>query len=78
MVRSRYQVISPTANPVRIGPSACLLGQEVRYDGGYKRDRFPTDTLGRFVEWVPVCPEAEAGFGTPREAMRLVDAGGGS
>jgi uncharacterized protein YbgA (DUF1722 family)/uncharacterized protein YbbK (DUF523 family) len=28
--------------------------------------------LGRYVEWVPVCPEVEAGFGTPREAMRLV------
>ena len=64
----------PTAtNPVRIGISACLLGHEVRYDGGHKRDRFLTDTFGRFVEWVPVCPEDEAGFGTPREAMRLVD-----
>ena len=59
--------------PLRIGISACLLGHEVRYDGGHKRDRFLTDTFGRFVEWVPVCPEVEAGFGTPREAMRLVD-----
>jgi len=60
-------------NALRIGISACLLGREVRYDGGHKRDRFLTDTFGRFVEWVPVCPEVEAGFGTPREAMRLVD-----
>lgn len=60
----------------RIGISACLLGQEVRFDGGHKRDRFLTDTFGRFVEWVPVCPEVEAGFGTPREAMRLVDVDG--
>jgi uncharacterized protein YbgA (DUF1722 family)/uncharacterized protein YbbK (DUF523 family) len=60
-------------DPVRIGVSACLLGHEVRFDGGHKRDRFLTDTFGRFVEWVPVCPEEEAGFGTPREAMRLVD-----
>jgi uncharacterized protein YbgA (DUF1722 family)/uncharacterized protein YbbK (DUF523 family) len=60
-------------NALRIGISACLLGREVRYDGGHKRDRFLTETLGRFVEWVPVCPEVEAGFGTPREAMRLVD-----
>ena len=59
--------------PLRIGISACLLGQQVRYDGGHKRDRFLTDTFGLFVEWVPVCPEVEAGFGTPREAMRLVD-----
>jgi uncharacterized protein YbgA (DUF1722 family)/uncharacterized protein YbbK (DUF523 family) len=61
---------------VRIGISSCLLGQEVRFDGGHKRDRFLTDTFGQFVEWVPVCPEVEAGFGTPREAMRLVDDGG--
>lgn len=58
--------------PVRLGISRCLLGDQVRYDGGHKRDRFLTDVLGRYVEWVPICPEVEAGFGTPREAMRLV------
>ena len=58
--------------PVRIGISACLLGETVRYDGGHKRDSFLVDTFGKFVEWVPVCPEVEAGFGTPRDAMRLV------
>lgn len=58
--------------PLRVGISACLLGQAVRYDGGHKRDAFLTDILGPLVEWVPVCPEIEAGFGTPREAMRLV------
>ena len=58
--------------PTRIGISACLLGEQVRYDGGHKRDAFLTETFGRFVEWVPVCPEVECGFGTPREAMRLV------
>jgi uncharacterized protein YbgA (DUF1722 family)/uncharacterized protein YbbK (DUF523 family) len=58
--------------PIRIGISACLLGQQVRFDGGHKRDVFLTETFGRFVEWVPVCPEVECGFGTPREAMRLV------
>src|SRR5687767_14531711 len=56
---------------IRVGISACLLGDEVRYDGGHKRDSFLTDILGRFVEFVPVCPELEAGFGTPREAMHL-------
>ena len=58
--------------PIRIGISACLLGEKVRFDGGHKRDTFLTETLGRFVEWVPVCPEVECGLGTPREAMRLV------
>ena len=56
----------------RIGISACLLGQKVRYDGGDKRDRFLTDTFGLHVEWIPVCPELEAGMGVPREAVRLV------
>lgn len=57
---------------LRIGISSCLLGQEVRFDGGHKRDAFLVDTLGPQVEWVPVCPEVEMGFGTPREPLRLV------
>lgn len=71
--------MSTPAHPdrLRIGISSCLLGQQVRYDGGHKRDRFLTDTFGQFVEWVPVCPEVEAGFGTPRDAMRLVGTGAG-
>ena len=60
---------------IRLGVSSCLLGNEVRFDGGHKRDRFLTDQLGDFVEWVPVCPEVEAGFGTPRPSMRLVQEG---
>jgi uncharacterized protein YbgA (DUF1722 family)/uncharacterized protein YbbK (DUF523 family) len=57
---------------IRLGISTCLLGQNVRYDGGHKLDRFLTDTLGQYVEYVPVCPEVECGFSTPREAFRLV------
>lgn len=56
---------------IRLGISACLLGQNVRYNGGHKLDPFLRDTLGRYVEYVPVCPEVEAGFGVPRETMRL-------
>ncbi len=55
----------------RIGISACLLGQKVRYDGGHKRDRRITQTLGRVFEWVPVCPEVELGLGVPRDTLRL-------
>ncbi|MBN1794048.1 MAG: DUF523 and DUF1722 domain-containing protein [Candidatus Omnitrophica bacterium] len=58
--------------PVRIGISACLLGEKVRYDGGHKLDRYLRDTVGRFVTWVGVCPEVECGLSVPREAMRLV------
>ena len=61
-----------TTVPLRLGISRCLLGDEVRFDGGHKRDNFLTEVFGRYVEWVPVCPEVEAGLGTPREAMRLV------
>jgi len=57
---------------IRLGISACLLGEPVRFDGGHQWDRFITDTLGQYVEFVPVCPEVECGLGVPREAMRLV------
>jgi len=62
--------------PIRIGISACLLGERVRYDGGHKRDAYLVETFGRYVEWVPVCPEVEMGLGTPRETLRLVRTGG--
>jgi len=57
---------------IRIGISSCLLGNPVRYDGGHKLDRYLTCTLGRYVDYVPVCPELECGLGVPRESMRLV------
>jgi uncharacterized protein YbbK (DUF523 family) len=57
--------------PVKIGVSACLLGEKVRYDGGHKHDSYITGTLGRFFTFVPVCPEVESGMPTPREPMRL-------
>jgi len=57
---------------IRIGVSSCLLGEQVRFDGGHKRDRFLTDRLGGYVSWVPVCPEFEVGMGIPRPTLRLV------
>lgn len=59
-----------------VGISTCLLGENVRYDGGHQLDRYLRDTLGRHVDFVPVCPEVECGLGVPREAMRLVEADG--
>jgi len=56
---------------LRIGASSCLLGEEVRFDGGHKRNAFLVEILGPHVEWHPVCPEVEAGMGTPRESIRL-------
>ncbi len=55
----------------RVGISACLLGQRVRYDGDHRRDPFITGILAGAFAWVPVCPEIEAGFGVPREAVQL-------
>ena len=57
---------------IKLGVSQCLLGEKVRYDGGHKHDRFITDTLGQYVEYIPVCPEVECGFPVPREPFRLV------
>lgn len=56
---------------IKLGISTCLLGEPVRFDGGHKRDRFLTDTLSRYVEWCPVCPEVECGLPVPRESMHL-------
>src|SRR5512145_721965 len=61
-----------TTDRIRLGVSTCLLGEKVRYDGQHKLDRFLTDTLGQWVEWVPVCPEVECGLPVPRESMHLV------
>jgi uncharacterized protein YbgA (DUF1722 family)/uncharacterized protein YbbK (DUF523 family) len=63
------------SSAIRLGVSSCLLGEAVRYDGGHKRDRFVRDVLGRFVTFVPVCPELESGLGVPRPPMRLVREG---
>jgi FdhD protein len=60
----------------RVGISACLLGDKVRYDGGDKRNRLLAESLGQVVEWVRVCPEVEVGMGTPREPVHLVRASG--
>ena len=54
-----------------IGVSACLLGHEVRFDGGHKRDRFITGQLSKVMDFVPVCPELGAGLGVPRPTIQL-------
>jgi uncharacterized protein YbbK (DUF523 family) len=60
------------AKKIKLGISPCLLGEKVRYDGGHKLEHYLKETLGRYVEWVPVCPEVEMGLAVPREPMRLV------
>ncbi|MEZ5064281.1 MAG: DUF523 and DUF1722 domain-containing protein [bacterium] len=57
---------------IRVGISACLLGDPVRFDGGHKRDRFLEGTLSEFFRFIRVCPEVDIGLGVPRESLRLV------
>ncbi len=66
-----WKVWHDVSEPIRIGISSCLLGQKVRFDGGHKHDRYLTDVLGGWVEWVAVCPEVEVGLGIPRPTIRL-------
>ncbi len=68
----RIYAIGFQMKKIRLGISSCLLGENVRYNGGHQLDKFLRDTLGKYVEYVPVCPEVECGLGIPREAMRLV------
>ena len=75
MGKSMDTTQSSASDRIRLGVSACLLGEAVRHDGGHKHDRFLTDVLGPYVEWVPVCPEVEIGLGIPRDTVRLVMSG---
>lgn len=61
----------PVSLPV-VGVSACLLGQEVRFNGGHARNRYVTDVLDNFCQWLPLCPEMGMGMSAPRETLRLV------
>ena len=64
-----------TTDKIKVGISSCLLGQEVRFDGGHKRDAYVTGTLSEYFDFVPFCPEAAVGLGIPREPIRLVQRG---
>lgn len=64
------------STPLRIGVSSCLLGEEVRFDGGHKRSGFVVDQLGQWFEFVAVCPEVEIGMGIPRPTIRIEEEAG--
>ena len=68
-----------TANsdqPIRVATSSCLLGEEVRFNGGHKHNDYLTKTLARYFELIPFCPEVAIGLGVPRSRIRLVSYGG--
>jgi len=60
------------SSKIKVGVSSCLLGNPVRFNSGHKKDRYLTETLSNYFQFVPVCPEVECGLPTPREALRLV------
>ncbi|MDJ0974874.1 MAG: DUF523 and DUF1722 domain-containing protein [Planctomycetota bacterium] len=62
----------PEELTVRVGVSTCLLGENVRINGGHCRNTFLVEDLGKHVTWRPVCPEVEVGMSIPRPPMRLV------
>ena len=64
--------MSVTTDTIKIGISACLLGQPVRYNGGHKASSLCREVLARHFEFVPLCPEQAIGLGVPREPIRLV------
>ncbi|MBK1735137.1 hypothetical protein CKO15_07520 [Halorhodospira abdelmalekii] len=68
---SGHAAAGQRAATIPVGISSCLLGEEVRYDGGHKRDRFITEKLSRYFHWVPVCPEVAIGLPIPRAPIRL-------
>lgn len=58
---------------IKVGISACLLGQEVRFDGGHQRDNYITEVLGKYFTYIPLCPEVAIGLGVPRSSLRLIN-----
>ena len=54
---------------IPIAISSCLIGQNVRYDGKHKLQAWLESVAG--VEWIPICPELEAGMPVPREKIQI-------
>ena len=59
------------AHQIRVGLSSCLLGEEVRFDGGHKSNAYIRKTLSHYFEFVPFCPEVESGMSIPRPTIQL-------
>lgn len=62
---------------IQIGISSCLLGENVRFNGGHKHSHFCSDVLGQYFQFIPVCPEVGIGMGIPRPPIRLIASSAG-
>jgi len=72
-VSSFFEILPPLPQgPLPVAISECLVGGEVRHDGGHKRSSLPHDKLDGLFAFKPICPEVGIGMGVPREAIRLV------
>jgi uncharacterized protein YbbK (DUF523 family)/uncharacterized protein YbgA (DUF1722 family) len=63
------------ASRIKVGVSGCLMGIEVRYDGGHCKDHYVRNVLGQYLDLIPVCPELESGMSVPRPTIRLEKVG---
>jgi uncharacterized protein YbgA (DUF1722 family)/uncharacterized protein YbbK (DUF523 family) len=64
------------ASKPKLGISECLLGSEVRFNGGHKKSKYCTDVLSEYFDYQAICPEVLIGLPTPRKAIRMVDDAG--
>lgn len=64
------------SSKVKIGISSCMYGCHFRYNNkGWEQLDFIGRDRGEFI-WFPVCPEVNAGFGVPREAIKITGESG--
>ncbi|MFT5593113.1 MAG: hypothetical protein ACI8SR_001481 [Oceanicoccus sp.] len=61
---------------IKVGISACLLGEKVRYNGGHKRSSYLEDVLSQYFDYTPICPEVGIGMSVPRKPIRLITTSG--
>ena len=71
LVNSRNYMRRKQQKKIVIGISSCLLGERVRYDGNHKHDRFITEVLSNYFNFMAFCPEVAIGLGVPRPTIRL-------
>lgn len=57
---------------IPVGISACLMGENVRFNGGNKCLAFAVEELAPYVDFQLVCPEMAIGLKTPRPTLRLI------
>lgn len=77
MSKSESNLVSaPLSSKPLLGVSACLMGNEVRYNGGHKESRYITQVLSQYFEFRPICPEVEIGLSVPRPTIRLAEKNG--